>query len=88
MITLEDCLGLCGLTEYEVLVIAEHNRLPKIAATALAERADEVVANGSRYDPSRAAPQRIVVYSEKNSRVTGELNCLHLEWRLKGLRVR
>jgi hypothetical protein len=50
-------LGLCGLTEYEVLVIAEHNCLPKIAARALAERADEVVANGSRYgsQSSRAA---------------------------------
>ena len=37
MITLEDCLGLCGLTEEEVLAIAEHEHLPEIAATALAE---------------------------------------------------
>ena len=36
MITLEDCLGLCGLTEEEVLAIAEHEHLPEIAATALA----------------------------------------------------
>ena len=37
MITLEDCIGLCGLSEEEVLAIAEHERLPEIAAAALAE---------------------------------------------------
>jgi hypothetical protein len=37
MITIEDCIGLCGLTEEEVLAIAEHEHLPEIAATALAE---------------------------------------------------
>lgn len=36
MITLQDCVGLCGLTEEEVLAIAEHEHLPEIAATALA----------------------------------------------------
>jgi hypothetical protein len=36
MITLEDCVRLCGLTEEEVLAIAEHEHLPPIAATALA----------------------------------------------------
>jgi hypothetical protein len=36
MIKLEDCIGLCGLTEEEVLAIAEHEQLPEIAATALA----------------------------------------------------
>jgi hypothetical protein len=37
MITLDDCIGLCGLTEEEVLAIAEHEHLPEIAATALAQ---------------------------------------------------
>jgi hypothetical protein len=37
MIRLEDCIGLCGLTEEEVLAIAEHEHLPEIAATALAQ---------------------------------------------------
>ena len=37
MITLEDCIGLCGLTEEEVLAIAEHENLPELAATALAQ---------------------------------------------------
>jgi hypothetical protein len=37
MITLEDCVALCGLTEEEVLAVAEHEHLPEIAATALAQ---------------------------------------------------
>ena len=37
MITLEDCLALCGLSEAEVLAIAEHEHVPEIAASALAE---------------------------------------------------
>jgi len=37
MITLEDCIGLCGLTEEEVLAIAEHEHLPEIAAAAMAQ---------------------------------------------------
>jgi hypothetical protein len=36
MITLEDCVAFCGLTEEEVLAIAEHENLPEIAAAALA----------------------------------------------------
>jgi hypothetical protein len=36
MITLQDCIGLCGLTEEEVLAIAEHEHIPEIAASALA----------------------------------------------------
>jgi DNA repair protein RadC len=37
LITLEDCIGLCGLSEAEVDAIAEHEHLPEIAAAALAE---------------------------------------------------
>ena len=36
MITLEDCVALCGLSEEEVLAIAEHEHLPEMAAAALA----------------------------------------------------
>ena len=48
MITLNDFIALCGLTEEEVLAIAEHEHLPEIAATALAcflcqERATEKI---------------------------------------------
>ncbi len=34
MITLDDCIALCGLTEDEVLAIAEHEHLPQVAAAA------------------------------------------------------
>jgi len=37
MITLEDCVAFCGLTEEEVLAIAEHEHMPQIAAAAFAE---------------------------------------------------
>ena len=36
MISLEDCIGLCGLTKEQVLALAEHEHIPEIAATALA----------------------------------------------------
>ena len=36
MISLEDCIGLCGLSEAEVAAIAEHEHLPEIATAILA----------------------------------------------------
>jgi hypothetical protein len=35
MLCLEDCLALCGLTEDEVLAIAQHEHIPEIAAAEL-----------------------------------------------------
>ena len=35
MLTLEECLGLCDLTEDEVLAVAEHEHIPEIAAVEL-----------------------------------------------------
>lgn len=37
MISIEDCLALCGLTEAEVLALAEHEHIPEIAAAALGQ---------------------------------------------------
>jgi len=34
-----------------------------------------------RYDAARSAPNKIVVYSEDFTRITGEPDCLHIEWR-------
>lgn len=34
MLTLEDCIAYCDLTEEEILAIAEHENLPEIAAVA------------------------------------------------------
>ena len=36
MITLQDCIDLCGLDAEEVAAISEHEHVPEIAATALA----------------------------------------------------
>jgi hypothetical protein len=41
----------------------------------------------TRYDAGRSAPNCIAFYKQGHSRVTGEVNCLHLEWRLKGLKA-
>jgi hypothetical protein len=38
MITLEDCIAFCGLTEEEVLALAEHEHVPEIVAAALASQ--------------------------------------------------
>jgi hypothetical protein len=35
MLTLEDCIALCELSEEEVLAIAEHEHIPEIAAAEL-----------------------------------------------------
>ena len=35
MLTLEDCLGLCGLSEEEVQAIAQHEHIPSIVALTL-----------------------------------------------------
>ena len=37
MISLEDCLALCGLSRDEVLALAEHEHIPEIAAVALGQ---------------------------------------------------
>jgi hypothetical protein len=37
MLSLEDCLALCDLSEAEVLAIAHHERLPEIAAVELGQ---------------------------------------------------
>jgi hypothetical protein len=36
---------------------------------------------GTRYDAVRSAANAIVVYREKHSRICGEVDCLHIEWR-------
>ena len=35
VLTFEDCLGLCDLTEAEVLAVADHEHMPPIAALEL-----------------------------------------------------
>jgi len=35
MISIEDCIGLCGIDEDEIAAISEHEHIPEIAAAAL-----------------------------------------------------
>jgi hypothetical protein len=37
MISLEDCIAMCGLTEAEVAAIAEHEHVPDLAAAILGQ---------------------------------------------------
>ena len=37
MISMHDCIAMCGLTEEEVQAIAEHEHIPEIAAAALGQ---------------------------------------------------
>ena len=38
----------------------------------------------TRYDATGWKANSTVIYKESHTRVTGELNCVHIEWRLKG----
>jgi len=43
--------------------------------------------NSTRYDAGRWSPNQVVVYKQDHCRATGELNCLHLEWRPNQLKA-
>ena len=47
------------------------------------ELVDETEMGQTRYDAGRA-PNKIVFYRTQYSRITGEVNCLHLEWHGNG----
>ena len=76
ILTLEDCLALCELSEEEVLAIAEHEHVPGAAAAemgnylvhtadgALAIRAmirDDIAAAAARGDLAHAAALKLVL---------------------------
>jgi hypothetical protein len=50
------------------------------------ERVHEIEQATTRYDAGRWSRNGLVIYTENHSRATGELYCLHLEWRANGLR--
>jgi hypothetical protein len=52
-----------------------------------AERVHEIEQATTRYDASRRSRNGLVIYTENHSRVTGELYCLHVEWRANGVRA-
>lgn len=38
----------------------------------------------TRYCGARTSPNTVAIYSDRESKVTGELHCVHVEWRLRG----
>lgn len=50
-------------------------------------RNDDPGAGETRYDAGRSAPNLLVFYVDDYTRITGELNCLHVEWRLNRLKA-
>jgi hypothetical protein len=76
VLTLDDCLALCELSEDEVLAIAEHEHVPELAAAELgnylvrtpegelaikAMIRDDLAAATARGDPRRAAILKLVL---------------------------
>ncbi|MGQ0662923.1 MAG: hypothetical protein ACT4P2_04935 [Pseudomonadota bacterium] len=76
MLTLKDCLSLCGLTEEEVLAIAEHERVPELVAAELGNYlmrrpdgvpvirrmiVDDIAAAEARGKPQHAAKLKLVL---------------------------
>ncbi len=69
MISLSDCIALCGLSEEEVLAIAEHEHVPEIAAAALAsylmeqeqgpQRVREIIVDDIRQAQRRGDCERV-----------------------------
>jgi hypothetical protein len=41
----------------------------------------------TRYTAGRPAPNNLVTYSDRPSKATGELYCVHVEWRINGVRA-
>ena len=77
MISLEDCIALCGLTKDEVLALAEHEHIPEILAAALAQHlldqsegcrrigamiADDVIFASARGDRQHAEELRVTLH--------------------------
>jgi hypothetical protein len=64
-----------------------HRKNQEIRAFRSPPRGDDPGTGETRYDAGGRAPNRLVLYAEDHTRITGELNCLHLEWRVNGLRA-
>jgi hypothetical protein len=70
------------------LVRRWHGKLQKIKLVVKGRKKKklkpyEIEGSPTRYDAYRA-PNKTVLYRNKYSRITGELNCLHLEWHVNG----
>jgi hypothetical protein len=78
---------------YENIVRRWHGKnqkvklVSKLKGQRKLEVVDDICSSGQAtfYDGPRSARSKIVFYKNMYSRITGELHCLHLEWRVNGL---
>jgi hypothetical protein len=71
---------------HQHLVRRWHRKSQEILVFRSAPHGDDAGIGETRYDAGGPAPNRLVIYTEPYSRLTGEMYCLHIEWRLNGLR--
>jgi hypothetical protein len=71
---------------HQHLVRPWHGKHQTIKVRRWQQAGDDGLIQG-RYDAGRSAPNMTVIYKEEVTRVTGELDCLHIEWRTKGVRA-
>jgi hypothetical protein len=72
---------------HQHLVRRWHGKKQQIRAFRSAPHADDAGTGETRYDAGGWAPNLLIFYAEDHTRITGEHNCLHLEWRLNGLKA-
>jgi hypothetical protein len=72
---------------HQHLVRRCHGKNQKIRVFQSAPSDDNPRAGETRYDAGGQARNRLVLYAEDHSRVTGELNCIHIEWRVRSPRA-
>lgn len=77
MICLHDCIALCGLTEEEVLAIAEHEHLPEIVAAAMAQYLLEQEQGAIRIRDMIIDDVRLAQARQDRDRVQALLHVLH-----------
>ena len=47
----------------------------------------KIVKSTTRYTGSKWSPNQLVMYADRVCKLTGETSCLHLEWRVRGVRA-
>ena len=72
---------------HQHLVRRWHRRRQGVRTFCSTPRDDNTGAGETRYDAGPQASNLLVIYAEDHTRITGELNCLHIEWRLNGLKA-
>jgi len=72
---------------YQHLVRRWHGKNQEIRVCR-SEPSEEHPGTGeTRYDAGGQARNRLAIYAEDHSRATGELNCIHIEWRVRSPRA-